>query len=233
MALQNLAPQKSYPAIFRPMNFLSTKLLELQDGNPKKKLAPRAPRFIPAGQSTQMIVGATPESDLQILSLASGLYHQQRLKRVYYSGYIPVNSDSRLPALRTPPLKREHRLYQADWLMRFYGFAHHEILEDSAPFLDPDFDPKMAWALRHIEQFPVDINTAPYEMLLRVPGIGVRSAKLIWHSRKRGTVRMEHLKKMGVALKRARFFLSSPTYPEQIRNILLLGQQTELFGGAP
>ena len=139
----------------------------------------KAPVFSPAGQSTQLVVGATPESDRQILQLASGFYRQQKLKRVYYSGYLPVNAfDQRLPALQSPPLVRENRLYQSDWLMRFYHFDADEILDPDRPFLDLEIDPKLAYALRHPAMFPVNINRADYEMILRVPGIGIRSAKM-------------------------------------------------------
>jgi len=190
------------------------------------------PRFAPAGQSTQLIVGASPETDFHILRLASGLYGQQQLKRVYYSGYIPVNHDTRLPSIASvPPLRRENRLYQADWLMRFYQFQFDEILDASHPDLDPDLDPKAAWALRHPEFFPIDLDTADYEAILRVPGVGVRSAKMIVQARRFGSIRMEHLKRFGVILKRAKPFLvdhgnpfaSREVRPERVRHLLLSG----------
>ncbi|QQS04363.1 MAG: putative DNA modification/repair radical SAM protein [Fibrobacterota bacterium] len=223
--LKNLAPEKDYASVFTPMNSIHQGILEHKA---ESKISRFAPRFSPAGQSTQLIVGASPESDLQILSLASGLYGKQQLKRVYYSGYIPVNRDARLPTLLRPPLRRENRLYQADWLMRFYKFQFDELVDDLHPDLDPDLDPKAAWALRHPERFPVDVNRADLETILRVPGVGVRSAKLIVEGRRHGAVRMEHLKRFGVVLKRARPFLYDPfaigTYrdfrPERIRPLL-------------
>ena len=239
--LQYLAPEKNYASIFKPMNFLAERKLEYSAG----KLSRYTPKFLPAGQSTQMIVGASGESDLQILRLSAGFYHQQRMKRVYFSGYIPVNADKRLPALTTkPPLLREHRLYQADWLMRFYHFGHEEILDASNPNLDPDLDPKAMWALRHPEFFPVDLQTADYEMILRVPGIGVKSAQLIVSGRRFGKVRLEQLKKMGVVLKRAKYFIFNPDipanlrrlYPEMLRPLLIARPkpaQLDLFSQTP
>jgi len=219
-SLKMLAPDKDFKSVYLPMNRLRAKILE-HKGNLRRR---GLKKFVPAGQSTQMIVGASPENDLHIITLAAGLYKAQELKRVYYSGYIPINTDSRLPVISQPPLKRENRLYQADWLMRFYGFSHDEILDKNNPWLDPEFDPKMAWALRHPEFFPIDLDSAHYEEILRVPGIGVKSAKFIVHSRRFGSIRLEHLKKMGVALKRAKYFLVNPDiprewqklYPEQI-----------------
>ncbi|MDR1759278.1 MAG: putative DNA modification/repair radical SAM protein [Fibrobacter sp.] len=200
-----LAPEKNYESVFRPMNFLAERKTEYLAA---PKSSRYTPRFLPAGQSTQMIVGATPDSDLDILRLASGFYRKQRLKRVYYSGYIPINEDARLPVLTSqPPLLREHRLYQADWLMRFYGFQFHEIVDEKIPNLDSRFDPKLGWALRHPEFFPVDLETADYEAILRVPGIGVKSAKMIVQGRRFTAIREEHLKKLGVALNRARYFI--------------------------
>ena len=220
-SLKILAPDKDFESVYSPMNRLRTKILE-HKGNLKRR---GLKKFVPAGQSTQMIVGASPENDLNIITLAASLYKIQELKRVYYSGYIPVNEDSRLPVISVPPLKRENRLYQADWLMRFYGFNYDEILDKNNPWLDPEFDPKMAWALRHPEFFPIDLDFASYEEILRVPGVGVKSAKFIVHSRRFGKIRLEHLKKMGVALKRAKFFIANPElptewqklYPEQVR----------------
>ena len=189
-----------------------------------------APRFVPAGQSTQMIVGATPDSDKDILRLSSALYQRPTMKRVYYSGFIPVNEyDNRLPALKQPPLVRENRLYQADWLLRFYQFKVDEIVNDTYPDLDLEVDPKLGWALRHPEQFPVDINKADYEMLLRVPGIGVKSAKLIVVSRRYSRLGTEQLKKMGIVMKKAQYFISchelpvrtiNEVSPEAVRQIL-------------
>ena len=208
-----LAPEKNFDDVYRPMNLLSTSLLESKE---EKKKCRKAPDFIPAGQSTQVIVGATPDTDKQIIYLASSFYNQQNLKRVYYSGFIPVNAnDARLPALRQAPLLREHRLYQADWLMRFYEFRCDEIVDDVNPNLDVEIDPKLAYALRHPHLFPIDLNRADYEMILRVPGIGVRSAKLIVNNRRFGHITLAHLKRMGVALNRAKFFISTRELPSQ------------------
>jgi len=189
-----------------------------------------APRFVPAGQSTQMIIGATNESDKQILQTSASLYQRPSMKRVYYSGYIPVNSyDSRLPAVKLAPLVRENRLYQADWLLRFYEFKVDEIVDEKFPDLDLEIDPKLAWALRHPEQFPVDINKADYSMILRIPGIGVKSAQLIVTSRRFARLRSADLKKIGVVMKKAQYFITcneltlntvSDTSPEYVRRIL-------------
>lgn len=168
-----------------------------------------APSFVPSGQSTQMIVGATPESDYQIMSVAQGLYDKFRLKRVFYSAYVSINEDKDLPALHTgTPLLREHRLYQADWLLRFYQFKAEELLSEKRPNFNVLLDPKCDWALQHLEQFPVEINRADYHMLLRVPGIGVKSAQRICRARKTGNLRFEDLKKIGVVLKRALYFIT-------------------------
>jgi putative DNA modification/repair radical SAM protein len=215
--LKLLAPEKDYASIFTPMNSIRQGILT---GKEDMKKFRSAPKFVPAGQSTQVIIGATPDTDNQVLTMASYLYHQQQLKRVYYSGYIPVNTnDSRLPAPVKPPLVRENRLYQSDWLMRFYFFRVDEIVNDKHPNLDLEIDPKLSYALRNPGMFPVDINKAPYELILRVPGIGVKSAKLIVVSRRYGRINARQLQKMGVAMKRARYFitcneLSSPTINE-------------------
>jgi putative DNA modification/repair radical SAM protein len=224
--LKLLAPEKDYHSVLAPMGFIHQRFLESKE---EKRKYRNAPRYAPAGQSTQMVIGATPESDQQILSLASSLYRQPSMKRVYYSGYIPVNNDSRLPALSAPPLVRENRLYQSDWLMRFYQFKVDEIVNEAHPNLDLDIDPKLSYALRHPELFPIDINTAAYEMILRVPGIGVKSAQLIVTSRRYGRLNSEHLRKMGVVMKRAQYFITcnelpmftvNEARPEYIRKIL-------------
>lgn len=169
----------------------------------------RSSRFVPAGQSTQMIIGATPENDLQIISVAESLYQKFQIKRVFYSAFVQVNEDAALPTLPGgPPLLREHRLYQADWLMRFYGFEAGELLSEKRPNFNVFLDPKCDWAIGHLEQFPVEVTTADYHTLLRVPGIGVKSAKRIVQARRYGSLSFEGLKKMGVVLKRAIYFIT-------------------------
>ncbi|MDR1623093.1 MAG: putative DNA modification/repair radical SAM protein [Synergistaceae bacterium] len=201
-----LAPQKTKKSIFTPMNFIRGRLEEQAE---EKRPALRAPRFVPAGQTTQLIIGATPDTDLSILRLSEGLYGKFGLKRVYYSAYMPVNEERNLPALATaPPLLREHRLYQADWLLRYYGFTTGEIVDDSAPSLDDVLDPKTAWALRNMNFFPLDVNKADYEKLLRIPGVGVRSAKRIVVARRSRRLRHEDLKRLGVVMKRAAHFIT-------------------------
>lgn len=214
-ALQYLAPEKNHASIFQPMNYLAERKIEYKTDNSRYR-----PSFLPAGQSTQMIVGASGETDFQILSLSNGFYQNQQMKRVYFSGYVPINADKRLPVITAkPPLVREHRLYQADWLMRFYQFKYNEILDEQHPNLDLELDPKVAWALRHPEMFPIDIQTADYEMLLRVPGIGVKSARLIASGRRFSKIRLDALKKMGVVLKRAKYFIYHPDTPTSLRNL--------------
>ena len=205
-SLALLAPEKSRDSVINPMRQVSGLIVEAKEARTKSR---RAPRFAPAGQSTQLIIGATPESDRDIITLTEGLYNRLELKRVYYSAYIPGSSDSRLPMLPTPPLLREHRLYQADWLLRFYGFSAHELLDEARPNLDMRFDPKSDWALRHLELFPVEVNRVDYEVLLRVPGIGVRSAQRIVQARRGTSLGEVELKKLGVVLKRAKYFLTA------------------------
>ena len=205
-SLKFLAPDKDYSSIYQPMNFIRQGVLECEED--RKKFV-NVPRFVPAGQSTQMIVGASRDTDRDILRVSSSLYSMPTMRRVYYSGYVSVNSyDSRLPVLRQPPLVRENRLYQADWLMRFYHFKADEITDGDNPNLDLEVDPKLAWALRHPEAFPIDVNRAPYEMILRVPGIGVKSATLIVNARRYRHLDSGHLKKIGVVMKRARYFIT-------------------------
>ena len=205
-SLKLLAPEKDHQSVFQPMRLIQQGVLENKEDRCKFR---HAPRFVPAGQSTQMIVGATQESDRDILQMSSALYGQPTMRRVYYSGYISVNTyDPRLPKLKQPPLVRENRLYQADWLLRFYEFKVDEIVDDRHANLDLEVDPKLAWALRHPEFFPVDINTAAYQHILRVPGIGVKSARLIVSSRRFNRVTSYHLKKMGVVLKKAKYFIT-------------------------
>lgn len=184
------------------------KLPSLEEGGLKLPSAYQS-RFVPAGQSTQMIVGATKENDYQILTVAEALYRQFDLKRVFYSAYVALNDDSKLPAVGTkPPLLREHRLYQADWLLRFYGFQAGELLTEERPNFNVYLDPKCEWALRHLEHFPVEVNKASYHVLLRVPGIGVKSARRIVAARKSTKLDFENLKRIGVVLKRAHYFIT-------------------------
>jgi len=205
-SLKLLAPQKEKEAILKPMGFISSKIIQKQE---ERSLTKKAPDFVPAGQSTQLIIGASPEHDLSILRLSEKLYQSYKLKRVYYSAYVPVSSQNpNLPAIKNPPLLREHRLYQADWLLRFYGFSSDELLDEKTPDFDINLDPKANWALNHLELFPVEINRADYEMLLRVPGIGVRSAKKIISARRVKSLNHDDLKKLGIVLKRARFFIT-------------------------
>lgn len=211
--LKLLAPEKDHQSVFAPMRYIQQGVLE---SNEERRRFRHAPRFAPAGQSTQMIVGATSETDKDILQLSSALYQRPTMRRVYYSGYISVNTyDPRLPALKQPPLVRENRLYQADWLLRYYHFTIDEIVNENHPNLHLDFDPKLAWALRHPEMFPVDVNTADYEMLLRVPGIGVKSARLIVASRRFSRLGLWQLKQMGIVLKKARYFITCRELPGQ------------------
>lgn len=203
--LKLLAPDKKREDMTRPMAHVSQEIVKYND---EKKSLVKTPTFVPAGQSTQMIIGATGESDKDILHTANEFYKTYALKRVYYSGYVPISEDSRLPAIGSGvPMLRENRLYQADWLMRFYGFRPKELLDEKNPFLDTDIDPKLSWALRNMDQFPVDINTADRMMILRVPGIGLQSGEKIIEGRKFGRLTMEHLRKMGVATNRARYFI--------------------------
>ena len=205
--LRRLAPHKSRKNILTPMRIVQK---EREENRQEIELYKSAPRFVPAGQSTQMIVGATPETDYQILNVAETLYKKFDLKRVFYSAFVPVNSDKDLPALKGdgPPLLREHRLYQADWLLRFYHFKAEELLDETNPNFNVFLDPKCCWALKHLEQFPVEVNRADYRMLLRVPGIGYKSASRIVKARRMGTLKYEDLKKMGVVLKRALYFIT-------------------------
>lgn len=226
-SLKYLAPDKSYESIYAPMSYIRQGVLETQED--RKRLR-RVPKFVPAGQSTQMIVGASADTDRDILLTSSALYGMPSMRRVYYSGYVSINTyDTRLPALKQPPLVRENRLYQADWLMRFYQFKAEEIAPEASPNLDLEVDPKLGWALRHHEAFPIDVNRAPYEMILRVPGIGVRSAALIVNARRFRHLNSSHLSKIGVVMKRAKYFITcgelsaasiADTSPDFVRRIL-------------
>lgn len=191
--LKLLAPNKSSDKVSKIMNYVKNN---------------RGSNFVPAGQSTQMIIGATHESDLDIMSRSESLYNNYKLKRVFYSAYIPVNNDKLLPALKTPPLTREHRLYQADWLLRYYNFKVKDILDNNNPNFNLLIDPKASWALNHIDEFPKEINKCSYNDLLKIPGIGVTSAKRIISSRKFFLLKFDDLKKMGIVLKRAKYFIT-------------------------
>ena len=204
-SLALLAPDKTREAVIAPMRQVSGLISSARAERTRSR---KAPRFAPAGQSTQLIVGATPESDLEIITLSEGLYRRLDMKRVYYSAFVPGSDDRRLPALPVPPLLREHRLYQADWLLRFYGFAAHELLDEARANLDLRLDPKSDWAVRHLHLFPVEANSADYEVLLRVPGIGVRSARRILVARRHARLGEPELRRLGVVLKRARYFLT-------------------------
>ncbi|MDU5106951.1 putative DNA modification/repair radical SAM protein [Clostridium sp.] len=205
-SLKLLAPQKTKENILAPMGVIKNSIIENKD---LKKNIPSTPLFVPGGQSTQLIVGATPESDYKILHLSENLYKKFQLKRVYYSAYVPVvKNEKALPNIIHPPLVREHRLYQADWLLRFYGFKAQELLKDENENFDLNFDPKTSWALNNISNFPMEINKVSYDELLRIPGIGVRSARKIMISRKVHSLSFEDLKKIGVVLKRAKYFIT-------------------------
>ena len=239
-ALKLLAPDKKPTDISTSMGLIRKNMLEnIED----KKLFKSTPSFIPAGQTTQMIIGASGESDYSILTRSESLYKNFDLKRVYYSGYVPVNKSGILvSADQTVPMIREHRLYQADWLLRFYNFRADEILNEKDPFVDPFLDPKTNWAIKNSHLFPIEINKASYKELLSVPGIGVISAKRIVMTRKYSTIRYEHLKKLGIVIKRAKYFITvngeflgfKKENPELIRNALMekekmLAEQLRLF----
>ena len=225
--LKLLAPEKDHISVFQPMRYVQQGMLQSLEDRKKFRFTPN---FVPAGQSTQMIVGATSESDKDILGISSLLYKRPSMRRVYYSAFIPVNGyDKRLPVVAHAPLVRENRLYQADWLIRFYNFRADEIVDDSYPNLDLELDPKLAWALRHPEAFPIDINKADYELILRVPGLGVKPANPIVASRRFGRLGSYQLKKMGIVMKKAQYFitcneLTSHTIqevkPEHLRKLL-------------
>lgn len=223
--LKKLAPGKTRERILSPMKQISGKIWQQE-----REIVPyRGQRkFVPAGQSTQMIVGATPESDYQMITIAEALYHRFDLKRVYYSAFVRVNEDSQLPVIPGgPPLLREHRLYQADWLMRFYGFQARELLNEKRPNFNAFLDPKCDWALNHLEQFPVEVNRADYQTLLRVPGIGVKSAKRIVAARRGTALDYGDLKKIGVVLKRAVYFITCKgkmMYPTRIDQDFITSQ---------
>lgn len=204
-SLSLLCPEKDRRSLLQPMGLVHKWCAQSKEEGGRYR---NAPRFAPAGQTTQLIIGATPESDYQILRLSQALYRKYGLKRVYYSAYIPVNEDTNLPALSTkPPLLREHRLYQADWLLRFYHFSADELLSEKHPMLHPLLDPKCTWAVRNADMFPMEVNTASAEELLRVPGIGVKSVRRILTARRHGQLHFQDLAKLGVVTKRARYFV--------------------------
>jgi putative DNA modification/repair radical SAM protein len=214
--LKLLAPEKSHSDVKKPLGYIQQTITQFSS---EKALIKTVPKFVPAGQSTQMVIGATPESDKEIMHSANTFYKDFSLKRVYYSGYIPISNDSRLPVIGSqPPLIRENRLYQTDWLMRFYGFDVKEILNDAHPNLEVDIDPKLSWALRNLEQFPVDVNTADYKMIMRVPGIGVASALKIVQARKFGRLHRDQLKKIGISFNKAKHFIRYADSPLQLRD---------------
>ena len=232
--LQKFAPEKTHAEVQKDLGIVRDRLIQLKD---ERKLIKSVPKFVPAGQTTQMVVGAHSETDQDIILMADRHYKEFKLKRVYFSGYIPINpEDKALPAIGSaPPLLRENRLYQSDWLMRFYGFAADEIVDEQHPNLELDIDPKLSWALRHPEAFPVDINRADYKMILRVPGIGVRSAQKIVQARRFGQIHIDQLKRMGVAYNRAQHFIRCADTPKfkkdqhahQIRQQILMSGQSK------
>ena len=206
-ALKLLAPDKNINDMMKPMKYLDKAIIQNKE---EKKIFKKAPMFAPAGQSTQMVIGASPETDLQILFMSHFFYKKFHLRRVYYSGYVPISNDNRLPAIGTPvPMIRENRLYQADWLMRNYNFSVDEIITPQDPLLDLQIDPKLNWALRNLHQFPLDINKGDYNMIMRVPGIGIQSAQKICEARKHNKLNMYHLQKMGIAVNRAKYFITT------------------------
>jgi len=214
-SLNLLAPDKPKVNILRPMRQIKS---SIEENRHDLVVYRKPPKFAPAGQSTQMIIGATPETDFHIVRLAQSLYRKYSLKRVFYSAYIPIGTHELLPQNQPVPLLREHRLYQADWLLRFYGFQADEILTEAHPHLDPFLDPKCNWAVNHLEHFPVEINRADKEMLLRVPGIGLKSVERILTARRMGPLNFHHLKKLGIVLKRAAYFITcSGKYMEGVK----------------
>ena len=225
--LKLLAPEKDHKDFLKPMAKVKNEIIQYKS---EKKLIKSTPKYAPAGQSTQMIVGATGETDQQILLTSAYFYKEFNLKRVYYSGYVPVIADDRLPQLGTQvPMLRENRLYQTDWLMRFYGFDVREIVDKNNPNLDLEVDPKLAWALRNMHEFPVDINKTDKFMLLRVPGIGVKSVSKILQARRFRKLNWDHLAKLGIASNRAKYFITCESTEfekrdltaEQIRGFIL------------
>ena len=232
-ALKLLAPDKKPTDISTSMGLIRRNQIQNTE---EKKLFKSTPSFIPAGQTTQMIIGASGESDFAILNRSENLYKNFGLKRVYYSAYVPVNKSGILANTGAVPMLREHRIYQADWLLRFYNFKAEEILDEKNPFIDPLLDPKANWAVQNWHLFPMEINRAPYKDLIRIPGIGVTSAKRIVMARRHNVIKYEHLKKLGVVIKRAKYFITvngefigfSKESPELIRNALIEKEKMEM-----
>ena len=231
--LKLLAPEKNHKDFIKPMEKVKNEIIQYKAD---KKMIKSTPKYAPAGQSTQMIVGATGESDKDIMYSAVHYYSTYKMKRVYYSGYVPVLEDSRLPALGTEvPILRENRLYQTDWLLRFYGFDVREILNAQNPNLDIDIDPKLSWALRNMDQFPVDVNTADKRMLARIPGLGMKSVNKILNARRYRKLNMENLKAIGIAMNRAKYFMVCDSRewhrkdiaPERIKSMILQQSQSK------
>jgi len=228
--LKLLAPDKNREDMLQPMRIVQKGIQQYKD---EKKIIKSVPKFAPAGQSTQMIVGATNENDLQIIKVADHFYKNYGMKRVYYSGYIPVTSDNRLPAITAEvPVLRENRLYQSDWLMRFYGFKADEILDSGMPFLDLEVDPKLSWALRNLDQFPVNLQTADYKMILRIPGIGVKTAQKIVSARQFQVLSIDHLKKLGAAVNRAKYFIDFTYGNPFLKHLTDLNLRKLIIGGS-
>ena len=228
--LKLLAPDKNREDMLQPMRIVQKGIQQYKD---EKKIIKSVPKFAPAGQSIQMIVGATNENDLQIIKVADHFYQNYGMKRVYYSGYIPVTVDNRLPAITAEvPVLRENRLYQSDWLMRFYGFKADEILDSNMPFLDLEVDPKLSWALRHLDQFPVNLQTADYKMILRIPGIGVKTAMKIVSSRRFQVLNIDNLKKLGAAVNRAKYFIDFSYGNPFLKHLTDLNLRKLIIGGS-
>jgi len=229
--LKLLAPDKKHEDFTKPMLKVKNEIMRYRS---ERKIIKSTPKYAPAGQSTQMIIGATGESDQDIMYSATHYYKNYNMKRVYYSGYVPVAEDSRLPSIGSQvPMLRENRLYQTDWLLRFYGFDIREILNDANPNLDIDIDPKLSWALRNLNHFPIDINTADKRMLARIPGVGMQSVSKIIAARQFRKLDWEHLKRIGIALNRAKYFIvcgsgyreHKDLLPETIKGLILKNSQ--------
>lgn len=237
--LKLLAPEKTHEEVKKDLGFVQSQISQL---SAERKIIKSTPKFVPAGQTTQMVIGATPETDKDIMFTANHFYKNYGLKRVYYSGYIPISDDARMPGLNSqPPLLRENRLYQSDWLLRFYGFQVQEIVNDQNPNLDVQVDPKLSWALRNPAFFPIDLNTADYNMILRVPGIGVKSAKKIIQARQFSSIHLYQLKSFGIAFNRAKHFvrcadspfqLNDPE-PSKIKHQILVGSSSKYLKNDP